>query len=216
MREEEWVRSTDPQSMLEFLQANPDRRKARLFVCAGCRTIWSLLPDERSRKAIGIAEEYADGAIGEDLRKQAFYEALQAALPLAAWTASSAAAGCAVFAVGDLAGEIGVLITSSSDPCNPIPPKVRCDLLREIFGNPFRPAIVEAAWLSWQAGSVTKLARAIYEQRLFQDMPVLADALEEAGCGEEIILSHCRSDALHVRGCWVLDALMDQKTVGPV
>ena len=87
------------------------------------------------------------------------------------------------------------------------------ELLLDVFGSPFRPPRVEAAWLAWNGGTVAKLARVIYRERRFADLPILADALEEAGCEDTTILSHCRGGAErgpaeHVRGCWVVDALL--------
>jgi hypothetical protein len=58
---------------------------------------------------------------------------------------------------------------------------------------------------------VVKMARTIYEERRFEDLPILADALEEAGCENEIILWHCRELGEHARGCWVLDAILGRK-----
>jgi hypothetical protein len=77
-------------------------------------------------------------------------------------------------------------------------------LLREVVGNPFRPVAVDP---TWRATSVVALARSIYEDRRWEDMPFLADALEEAGCGDEGMLSHCRSGT-HTRGCGVVDLLL--------
>jgi hypothetical protein len=81
-------------------------------------------------------------------------------------------------------------------------------LLREIVGNPFRPVSLDPAWLLWNEGTVTKLAEAVYEERRFGDLPILADALEEAGCANADVLAHCRGDEEHVRGCWVVDLLL--------
>jgi hypothetical protein len=81
-------------------------------------------------------------------------------------------------------------------------------LLRDIVGNPFRSVKVNPAWLAWASGIIPKLASAIYEERRFPDLPVLADALEEAGGCDEVILSHCRGPGPHVRGCWVLDLIL--------
>jgi hypothetical protein len=81
-------------------------------------------------------------------------------------------------------------------------------LLLDIFGNPFRPVPIDPAWLRWQGGTVVNLAHAIYDARQFENLPVLADALEEAGCANADILAHCHSDGPHVRGCWVVDALL--------
>ncbi len=82
-----------------------------------------------------------------------------------------------------------------------------CELLRDIVGNPFRatPAINDS-WLIWQGGIIPRMARAIYEERAFERMPILADALQEAGSTDGTILGHCR-EGVHVRGCWLLDAL---------
>jgi hypothetical protein len=87
-------------------------------------------------------------------------------------------------------------------------------LLREIFGNPFRPVSVRPAWLAWNDGAVPRLARAAYEERSLPAgtldrarLAVLADALEEAGCADPDILSHLRGGP-HVRGCWAIDLLL--------
>jgi hypothetical protein len=84
----------------------------------------------------------------------------------------------------------------------------QCQLWRDIAGNPFRPVKVRRSWLSWGGGTVPQLAGVIDAQRRFEDLPVLADPLEEAGCTEESILEHCRSGGPHVRGCWVVDLLL--------
>jgi hypothetical protein len=84
-------------------------------------------------------------------------------------------------------------------------------LFRDVFGNPFRPVTIQPAWLGWNEGTVVKMAQAIYDERAFDRMPILADALEEAGCTNQDILSHCRSGGEHVRGCWVVDLLLGKK-----
>jgi len=83
-------------------------------------------------------------------------------------------------------------------------------ILRDILGNPFRPVSLGPAWLTWNDGTVPTLAQAIYDDRAFDRLSVLADALEEAGCQDADILDHCRSGGEHVRGCWVVDALLDK------
>jgi hypothetical protein len=84
-------------------------------------------------------------------------------------------------------------------------------VVREVFGNPFRPVTIDPVWLSWNDGPVQKIAQAIYEERAFDRMPILADALEDAGCTEQAILAHCRGDGPHVRGCWVVDLLLGKQ-----
>ncbi|OAI52307.1 hypothetical protein AYO44_04665 [Planctomycetaceae bacterium SCGC AG-212-F19] len=82
---------------------------------------------------------------------------------------------------------------------------VQCQLLREIFGNPFRPLKFEAGWRS---PKVVSLAKTIYDKRSFDKMSVLADELEKAGCHNKDILGHCRGGGEHVRGCWVVDLVL--------
>lgn len=85
-------------------------------------------------------------------------------------------------------------------------------LLHDLFGLlPFRPVIIVPAWAAWNGGTVVKLARAIYEDRTFDRLPILADALEEAGCDNADILAHCRQRGEHVQGCWVVDLLLGKK-----
>jgi hypothetical protein len=84
-------------------------------------------------------------------------------------------------------------------------------ILRDVFGNPFRPITINTAWLTWHDGLLVSMAQKLYESRDFSDMPVLADALEEAGCQDQDILGHCRSGGEHVRGCWVVDILLGKE-----
>ncbi|WP_158264790.1 hypothetical protein [Blastopirellula marina] len=86
----------------------------------------------------------------------------------------------------------------------------QAELMREIVGNPFLPAAVEPAWLLHNDSQVLEIAQTIYRDRAFDRMPELAAALESAGCTSDEILTHCRQPTDHVRGCWVLDLLLDQ------
>ena len=81
----------------------------------------------------------------------------------------------------------------------------RTALLREIVGYPFRP--VECS-PHWRTDTVLALARQMYESRDFTAMPILADALQDAGCEDATILDHCRRGGEHVRGCWVADLVL--------
>ncbi|MGF1581769.1 MAG: hypothetical protein ACFCD0_20760 [Gemmataceae bacterium] len=82
------------------------------------------------------------------------------------------------------------------------------DFVREIWPNPCRRYATKAHWLT---DDVTRIASTMYEQKNFSDMPILADALEEAGCNDQNILDHCREDRAHVRGCWVVDLLLGKE-----
>jgi hypothetical protein len=90
-----------------------------------------------------------------------------------------------------------------------------CGLIRDIFANPFRPALIDPAILRWNDGTVVKLARSSYDDRHLPEgtldvarLAVLADALEEAGCNDPEILNHLRGLGPHVRGCWVVDLVL--------
>ena len=82
------------------------------------------------------------------------------------------------------------------------------DLVRCVFGNPFRTPPMSPACYSL---TVTHLATTIYTDRLFDRLPILADALEEAGCTDTDMLEHCRKPGLHVRGCWVVDLILGKE-----
>ena len=85
---------------------------------------------------------------------------------------------------------------------------VQCRLLRDIFGNPFRPVVADPAWLTPTAVAI---ATAIYADRAFDRMPILADALEEAGCVNADLLLHCCGAGPHVRGYWIVDLLLGKE-----
>jgi hypothetical protein len=86
---------------------------------------------------------------------------------------------------------------------------VQCCLLSDLFGPlPLRPVIIDPAWLTWRDGTIPKLAQSIYDDRAFDQLPILADALEEAGCTSREVLDHCRGPGPHVRGCWVVDLVL--------
>jgi len=79
------------------------------------------------------------------------------------------------------------------------------DLLRELFGNPFRPVTCDPSWLT---SDVLAMAQGIFDEKAFDRMPILHDALMDAGCANADVLDHCRQGGEHVRGCWVIDLLL--------
>src|SRR5262249_8908331 len=85
---------------------------------------------------------------------------------------------------------------------------IQTQLLHCIFGNPFRPVTLDPFWLT---SNVVALAQAIYDERAFERMPILGDALEDAGCDDDDLLAHCRGAGPHVRGCWVVDLLLGKE-----
>jgi hypothetical protein len=85
-------------------------------------------------------------------------------------------------------------------------------LVRDIFGLlPFRPVTIPQSSLVWNDGTVVTLAKAIYQDRAIDRLPILADALEEAGCDTADILAHCRQPGEHVRGCWAVDLILGKE-----
>jgi hypothetical protein len=78
-------------------------------------------------------------------------------------------------------------------------------LVRDCFGNPFRPVTLDPSWLT---STVVSLAEGIYADRAFDRLPILADALQDAGCDNPEVLDHCRAPGPHVRGCWVVDLIL--------
>ena len=204
MTETEWQNAADPHPMLELLRAKASDRKLRLFAVACSRRIWTLI-DALGQAAVEVAENYADGLAGPDemrtvrLRCQgmggqaSWYAAATKPEVAARNAARSAQAGVASNPL--LGTEDAELLTQAV-------------LLRDIFGDPFRPVSVDPTWL---LPAVVELAQAIYDDRAFDGMPDLADALHEAGCTEAKILSHCRSEGPHVRGCWVVDLILGKE-----
>ena len=86
--------------------------------------------------------------------------------------------------------------------------ELHCHLLRDIFGNPFWPVSFNR---EWHTSTAVAIAKGMYESRDFSPMPILADALQDAGCENEDILNHCRSDGPHVKGCWVVDLVLGKE-----
>jgi hypothetical protein len=226
MTEREWLEANDPEPLLRYLEEQPEpasERKARLFAVACCRRVWDLLPDDCCRDAVGVIERFADGKATERELALARRPALSAAgrrvQGQAAWAVYHAGgrrvlAGlwhvctCAAEAVADRHKPEAWHAASAALT---VIAREQARLLRECFGNPFHDVSVESEWLDWQAGTVRRLALAAYAEEAFDGLPVLADALEEAGCTDADILGHCRGVGEHVRGCWVVDLLLGKQ-----
>jgi hypothetical protein len=188
--EREWLYATSGVPLLEFVRGAASDRKLRLFACACGRTLWDELT-KAGRRAVETAERYADGrADAEELRK--------------AWSRTDAFSCESLVCCAQSPYPLQLLI----DDCKNFRVAAAAALVRELFGNPFRTPRVEPGWLVANGGVVTHMAEAIYEERRFDEMPVLGDALEDAGCADREILTHCRQAGGHALGCWVLDALL--------
>lgn len=238
MSESDWDRCTDPTSMLAFLSQRASDRKLRLFAAACCRRVWPLLTDGRSRRAVEVAERYADEeADDEELRlagsgaenvADAFAALSTTARGEAQCSAACAAVNATVTAAAISADYTAANIGSAAfhaATANGAPSAANCRdaeraaqsrLLRELFGPlPFRNVPIGPSVWSWNDGTVVRIASAIYQERSLPDgildnnrIAVLADALEEAGCTDMDILGHLRGPGSHVRGCWIVDLLL--------
>ncbi len=237
MTEQEWLTCTYPPEMLQFIQCNGalSERKARLFAVALCRDIWHLMSDERSRRAIEVAESYADGLLSEDEKDAArdrAYELVDPAVHDQFTLEDGAAALAAYWALDGVANDVedaatDAILFAEDVGCSPKPAQdkaltaahvVHSDLLHDIFGNPFRQVAVNASLLSCNGGTVLQLAQVAYEERQLPSghldaarLAILADALEEAGCANPHNHAPSRGSGLHVRGCWVIDLLLGKK-----
>jgi hypothetical protein len=209
MTELEWSESTDPWKMLDFLKGRASDRKSRLFAVACCRGVWPLLKPKLTRRVVTVAERYAEGKASRSELRSAFWalsERTEPAAKAARWAAAEDAGEAA-----RLTREwVRVLVASARGGEDG---RRQADLLRDLIGNPFRSVTLAPSWLDWHDGLVVLMARRMYDSRDFADMPVLADALEEAGCADADILGHCRSGGEHVRGCWVVDLLLGKEQI---
>jgi hypothetical protein len=224
MTESEWLVCTEPQRMLGFLFGNGSGRKFRLFAVACCRRLWELL-DENGRRAVEAAEGFADGltdaselrdaAIRAHRRVDDFHVGVNLGGHGVVLTRDLAASEAVFIACSTLCGSIGsgwVAQLAVSALGNPAESVIQCHLLRDIIGSPFRLSPpVSTTVLAWNDGGIMKLARAIDDERAFDRLPILADALEDAGCGNAEILAHCRQPGEHVRGCLVIDLLLGKE-----
>ncbi|MCI0462068.1 MAG: hypothetical protein L0Z62_34380 [Gemmataceae bacterium] len=223
MTEHEWLECTDPGAMLEFLRNRASDRKLRLFVCACCRTVWRVL-HKRGRKAVTTAEAFVDGLITEEALAEAerglWNNGYYLAVPRSGSPAAQAAARHAARAARavvlphpnwpsacDDVANAGHL-TADSEQAPLIFRGRLASLLREIIGHPFHPVALDPSWRTAQALAV---ARGAYEDGTFEDLPLLADVLEEAGCGDPELLGHLRGPGPHVRGCWALDLVLGKE-----
>ena len=226
MIEAEWLACADPKPMLVFLQWNASARKSLLFNVACCRRIWHLLLDERSRTLVEQVERFADGKVTIfDVSSAAdLHDSAQEAYDFKApwWAAMYApsssncqetatdaaeAVGCAAW--WDSIPEDDPLIESVHSVSRHAELEAQCSILRDIFGpQPFRPLSLHSSSLS---NTVSELAQAIYDDRSFDRLPELADAMQKAGCDSEETLNHLQGTGRHVRGCLALDLALGKK-----
>ena len=205
--------ATDPATLFARLVADMSERKARLLRVALARALWDEFKHPELRDAITVAERYADGECGEEEyveqvrrgyrlvsgppeQRPAPFVHLQLAINSLSGT-GLLLGRCG----GKLPHEVGAPGGGNWQDAMGHAPAAAVAAIRDLFGgSSFDPR--------WRTETVTLLAEGIYRDRAFDRMPILADALEEAGCDRAEVLVHCREDGFHARGCWVVDGLL--------
>lgn len=224
----EYVEAVNPYRKLQRIAPTAGPRKLRLFACACVRDVGLFLKEDGSREAILVAERFADGlATPEELEAATRRAETARALVYAAtrrdwrmaWRMRNAAcaakalllprASAAALEATRAVLEYGGRVDANDWNANAWAAQAR--FLHDVFGDvqPLPP--VDPAWLRWNGGAVVKMAEMIYEERSFDELPILGDALEDAGCDDPDILYHCRAEGPHVRGCWVVDLLLGKE-----
>jgi hypothetical protein len=216
-----WATSTDPMPMLEFLRGKVSDRKLLLFAAACFRRLRRLIPDERQIRGIELLEQMAKGTampaakravtsgahhalppanyvVGEAPADDPHYVALMLYRALASSTRATSVVGHALQATAGLADGAA---EQRGQTC----------LIREILGNPFRPSTISPSLLSCNDDAVRRIAGGIDKDGAFDRLPFLADALEDAGCTDDDLLTHCRRLGPHVQGCWAVDLILGKK-----
>jgi hypothetical protein len=207
--------------MLTFLKGKRLARKLRLYACACCRRVWRLLGDERSRGAIEVSERFADRSASARELRDAWNSARAVDYAVGAGGEGAAVWAVRYYVTKTNAWQIALFtgadsrraaISSVAGEPN-AEEAAQAGLLRDIIGSLFfAPVAPDATWLT---PTVTRLARAAYEERRLPEgtldlarLAVLADALEDAGCADPDLLAHLRGPGPHVRGCWAVDLLL--------
>jgi hypothetical protein len=204
MTEAEWLAASDPTPMVELIWGKGSNRKLRLFSIACFRSVWNALtPGER--ETVRMAERVADGEVSYgELRLTTVKRRVLRSLT------------GVTFDPLDSGQRNKWLVQATPAECisrQPIedrevlgnPHHRYTHLLRDIFGKPFCPITPNPSWLT---STVVAIAEGIYADRAFDRLPILADALQDAGCDNADVLNHGRGGGVHVRGCWVVDLVL--------
>jgi hypothetical protein len=232
MTEAEWLACAEPGRMLVLLRGSASERKLRLFGCACCRLVWDVFPDAACRAAVEAAERYADG-LATDQELFEAHQHVSRARDLAVGTHhrlegyKSLLVRSATFALYELTDELhrenaeGLaweVVRDASEYAVSALPRPResrrkqSAFLRDIFGSLSRSrSAMDLVHLPEDNAPIRSLAHSSYEERAFDQLPILADALEDAGCADRDILDHLRGPGPHVRGCWALDLILGKQ-----
>ena len=215
MTEEQWLACADPTAVLCFLRGRASDRKLRLFAVACCRLNRHMLMTD-TLAALEVAEDFADGRITREERRVARARAFASSWhpDLEYRHRRGPAKACVTAALARRAFEAASKASWFAEHTGLWPQEmeerkqVQAELLRDIFGNPFRPPVPDRRWIT---SSVAAAAQSIYGSRRFDRVPELVEDLEQAACKDADLLAHCRREGPHVRGCWVLDLVLGKQ-----
>jgi hypothetical protein len=220
MTESEWLASQDATKLLDCLRSIGAKsgRKLRLLACACARQEWHFLVDGRTSRAIAVAERFADGKASIEELDKARAAAIRSADPdmQLVFDAAWAQTGTTIMQMSVTATQPEVAwrdVVCSAAYSGPGGIAAAPDLVRDVFGNPFRSLPLSLLLLTWNGGVIRRLAQLAYEERVQQSgqldsghVGVLCDALEEAGADAGLV-EHLRGP-LHVRGCVGIDLIL--------
>ena len=216
MTEAEWLACTNPQEMLVALRSRKvSERKLRLFFVGCARAAWDLIGRDDIRRAVGdgraLRRRGGDRGRTRPVQQGGVDAACEDMPEAGEWFMGMDDGHTALrVAFAATLGRQGLLLLTNFQPEQL--GRVTRDqpaLLRDVAGPlPFRPIAADPRWLT---STAVALAQAIYEERAFDRLPILADALEEAGCDHADLLAHCRGDGPHVRGCWAVDLVLGKE-----
>lgn len=213
MTEREWLGCNEPAMMLDLLWSKFSDRKLRLLACATLRLMEGVENEALALSCIKVCERYADAEASDEgmseiraiARKK--WSRLHELNPSQAQEPWGLIAGAAYQLVRQDAWKSFVEVDTAAERSG-VKAYQRAGLLREMFENPGQPPRFRAVW---RTSTVLALAQAIYQERAFERLPILADALQDAGCDDPAILEHLRGENIHVRGCHVVDVVLGRE-----
>ncbi len=222
MTEPEWFECQEPGRLISHVRGRVSGRKLRQIAVASASRTQHLLSGEQCRQALEAARQLAEGNFTEDdtepIRRELWNYIRANAGTRPPHTANAdAAVAKALHPLPDEAARMAAweaakaLVRGRGIPWERADydrmtiQRELADLVRCIFGNPFRPVAADPAW---RTSTVVGLAAAVYADRAFDRLLILADALEDAGCDHPDVLAHCRTHPEHARGCWVVDLIL--------
>ena len=209
MTEEKWFAESDTRRLLGLSSGKVSARKLRLFMVAWCRFNRERITVPVIFEAIELAERFVEGQANKKQLERGFEQrrGMLVGTPLGCliWPDSKQMEDCVeLFCLNGQNWEPGR--ADDHGESYRAGQLTRSLMFRDVVGNPFRPVAFDPAW---RTSTAVALARQMYESREFLAMPILADALQDAGCEDEAILTHCRdANQPHVRGCWVCDLVL--------